>query len=343
VTVSIAGLVNEVAPPLGAKLKAVAIEAPAVGNIQTTTAGLGTGETGAITGTGVDFVALGVVAGMRFKMSASAVAANNGWYRALNVTTTRIGCDQVPAGFATDTAAAVQIRLWLPDYLRDGTATVVWYDFERSMPDLAVAEFDTFPSMVPSVYSLSLTPRGLLGGTMEFVGANFANVATTRPGGSPTDVTLDALGAIPRTGDPFDTSSNVAQVTEAGAVLPAVIRQLDLSLANGLSGREVVGQLGFSGFHRGILAPTATLRSYYASNSLRAKLLNDTASGLAAVLTDPNGTRAFIIDYPSGKFTEGNLEGIQISGQRELPLTFQAQEHTGFSCAVQLFRFAEYG
>ncbi|MGE4163867.1 MAG: phage tail tube protein [Vicinamibacterales bacterium] len=341
-TVSTTGLVNETAPPQGARLKAVGIEAPAAGNIAATTSGLAAGASGAITGTGVDFVALGMVAGMWFKASGfTGTAANNGWYRALSVAAGRIECDIVPSGFAPDAAGAVQIRLWLPDYLRDGQDTVVWYDFERQLPDLAVPEYDSFISMLPVTWGLDLSPQGILGCSVDFVGANFAN-STTRPGGTPTDVLLDPLGVIPRSGEPFDTSSNVATIREGAAALPAALTQVGFSIANGGGALPVIGQLGAGRLTRARFRPSATLRSYYLANTLRAKLLNDTLTGLQTVLTDPNGTRAFVIDYPSGKFTEGNLEGIQVDSQRQLPLTFQAVEHVAYNCAAQLMRFAEF-
>lgn len=340
-TVATAGLVNEAAPPLGARIKAVGIEAPAATNIQATTSGLAAGSSGAITGTGVDFVALGMVAGMWFKPSGFATAANNGWCRALSVASGRIECDVVPTGFATDTATGVQVRLWLPDYLRDGQDTVVWYDFERQLQDLAVPEYDSFITMVPSVFGIDLTPQGLMGCSMDFVGANFAN-STTRPGGSPTDVTLDPLGAIPRTGEPYDTSAGVAQIREGSAALAAIVTRIGYSIANTAAALPVIGQLGAGRLSRGRFRPTATLGSYYLSNSLRTKLLNDTATGLSSILTDPIGTRAVILDYPTGKFTEGNLEGIQVDGQRQLPLTFQATESTAYGCSCQIARFAEF-
>lgn len=341
VTVAVSGLVNEAAPPLGARLKAVGIEAPAAGNISLTTAGLGTGEVAIINGTGVDFVALGVVAGMWFKGSAFPIAANNGWFRVLNVTTTRLGLDRAPSGVATDTAAGVQARLYLPDYLRNGSAAVVWFDLERALPQLTVPEWHYFLSMVPSSWTLRLTPQAILDCTLDFVGSKRLT-QTTRVAGA-TDVTADALGAVPRTGEMFDTSSNVAEVKRGNARMVDVVTDLTYTIPNGLSGLKVLANLGAGRLVRARFRPTVALASYYDSRDFLVNLENDTAVGVSTILTDPIGTRAFVIDYPTAKIQTGDVEGIQPDSELSSPFTLGAyKDPAGFGFSAQLQRFEEY-
>lgn len=341
-TIPTAGLVDEAAPPQYARLKAVGIEAPNVGDISISTAGLGTGEVAIITGVGIDFTALGIVAGMPFKASGFATAADNGWYRALNVTATRIGVDRAPTGVATDTAAAVKVRLWLPDYLRNGTAALTWFDIERDLPQLTVPEWHYFLSMVPATWNLQLSPQAILNNTLEFVGSKRTTTAVSRASGA-TTVTVDTLGAVPRTGEMFDTSSNVAEIKTGNTKLVDVVTQATWQISNGANGLPVVGNLGAGRIVRPRFRPTLTLTSYYDSRGLLANLENDTAVGLSSILTDPVGTRAFAIDYPSAKISSGDLDGIQVDSEINQPLTFGAyRDPAGFGYSAQLARWEEF-
>lgn len=340
ITVPTTGLVNETAPPVGARIKAVGIEAPSAGNISLTTSGLGTGEVAIINGTGVDFTALGIVAGMWFKASEFPTAANNGWYRALNVTATRIGCSHAPTGVTTDTASAVQVRLWIADVLRDGTAALVWFDLERQLPQLATPEYHYFLSMVPNAWTLGISSQAIQTCQMGFIGSK-RTTGTSRVAGA-TDVTADAAGAIPRTGDFFDASNNVARITLGNTKLVDVVLDAQWNIANNASGVPVVGNLGAGRILRPAFGPTFTLRNYYDSRSILANIENDTVVGIASILTDPLGTRAFVVDFPSSKITQMDLNDIQPNGELEAPATFSAIEDTTFNCMVNLCRIEEY-
>lgn len=340
VTVPVTGLVNNAAPNAGYRIKAVGIEAPAAGNISISTAALGAGEVAIITGAGVDFVALGVVAGMWLKGAVFPITANNGWFRVLNVTTTRLGLDRAPSGVTTDTAAAVQVRLYMPDYLRNGAAALSWFDIERSLPQLTVPEWHYFLSMVPSTWTIRITPQGIMTCTLDFVGSKRLT-GTARVAGA-TDPTADALGAIPRVGDMFDTSSNVAQVMQGNTRLVDVVTDLTYSIANGVAGLPVVANLGFGRVVRARFRPTVSLASYYDSRDLLANLENDTAVGISTVLTDPIGTRAFVIDYPSAKIQSGDVDGIQPDSELTNPLNFGAFKDPTLLISAQLMRFEEY-
>jgi len=340
VTVSTAGLVDEAAPPLGARVKVVGVEAPAAGNISLTTAGLGAGEVAIINGTGIDFVACGIVAGMWLKGAVFPITANNGWFRVLNVTTTRLGLDIAPSGVATDTAAAAQVRLYMPDYLRDGILAATWFDIERALPQLTVPEWHYGISHIPKALNFSLTPQGIATCTMDFVGSTRSS-GTARVAGA-TDITADALSALPRVGEMFDTSSNVAQVKQGNTSLVGTITQAGFSIDNGISGLPVVGQLGAGRILKPRFRPSINLTSYYDSRALLAFIEADTAVGVSTVLTDPLGTRAFIIDYPSTKLLSGDPDGIQVDSEINQPIQLAAFANMPYACAAQLQRFEEY-
>lgn len=341
VTVSTAGLVNEAAPPLGARLKTVGIEAPSAGDIALTTSGIAGTEVCIITGTGISFVDLGVVAGMWFKASGFAgTTANNGFFRALSVTATEIRCDRAPTGIATDAAATEQVRLWLSDILRDGTDAIVWYDLERSLPQLAVPEFHYFLSMLPNSWTLQLTPQAITQCQLGFVG-NRRTTGTARVAGA-TDLTADPAGALPRTGEMYDTSNNVAKILLGNTPLIDVVTDCSWQIANNAAGLPVVGNLGAGRINRPAFGPILGLNRYYDSRDVLASIEADTVVSLASILTDPVGTRAFVLDYPSAKTLSADLNDIVADQELSSPVQFGAIENTTFGCQVQLQRIEEY-
>ncbi len=340
-TVDITGLVNEAAPPLGARAKVVGVEAPANGNISLTTAGLGAGEVAIINGTGIDFLACGIVPGMWLKAANFPTVANNGFFRALNVTATRIGADIAPTGVATDTAAAAQVRLYMPDYLRDGSAAITWFDIERYLPQLATPEYHYFLSMLPNAFNLNLGPQDIINCDLGFVGSR-RTTGTSRVA-SPTDLTADALDVLPRTGDMYDSSSNIARILMGNTPLVDLVEQCAWQIQNNASGLPVVGNLGAGRILRPSFGPTLSLTQYYESRAgFLASLEADTALSVSMVMTDPLGTKAFVIDYPQAKVLADDLNDIVVDSELDAPINIGAVEHVAFGCMVQLMRWEQY-
>ena len=345
VTVSTAGLVNEAAPPAAARLKAVGFEGAAADI--TATAG-GTNSIGA---TALNLTTLGLARGMWLKVGGTAAgnkfatAANNGWVRisvsaTTPITATTIILDRVPAGWATDAGTGKTIQVWVPDWITNAADALVWFDLERQLPQLATDEYHYLISCVPTSLVLAIQAGQLKDAQMAFIGASGSEV-TARVAGA-TDPTADSLGTIPRVGSAFDASNNVAQIAEGGSLLTDVVTGLTWTIANGVQGLRVVGRRGFGRITRQRFRPTVALQAYYDSKATLDKLGNDTETSLHSIFTDPNGTRAFIVDYPSAKLASGAVQGIQADGQLQVPYGFSARRQTNLSASVMLCRLEEY-
>src|ERR1041385_4053979 len=102
------------------------------------------------------------------------------------------------------------------------------------MPQLAVPEYHYFLSMVPTTWDIRLTPQEILNNALTFVGSK-RTTGTSRVAGA-TDPTRDAVGAVPRTGEMFDTSSNVAQILQGNTRLVDVVTDCSWQIANGANG-----------------------------------------------------------------------------------------------------------
>lgn len=344
-TVATAGLVNEAAPPAGAKAKVVGFEGVS-GDITATQGG-----TNSLGSTTLDFTTLGLRRGMWLKIGGTAAgvkfgtAANNGWARisvsaATPISANTIVLDRVPTGWATDNGAGKTIQVWIPDMIWDGTAAFTWFDIERALPQLATPEWHYFVSMIPTALNLVIQAGQLKDAQMTFVGAG-RSIVTSRFAGA-TDPASDHLGALPRVGSAFDASNNVAQIAEGGTPLVDAVTGLTWTIANNVNGIPVVGRRGFGRLTRARLRPTVQLQSYYDDKNILQKLEQDTETSLHSIFTDPNGSRAFVVDYPAAKLSAAPLQGIQADGQLQVPYTFGAIAHTLMDAVTVLQRFPEY-
>lgn len=330
--------VAEPAPPAAARLKVVGIEAPAATNIAATVTGLAAGSSGAITGTGVDFVALGVVAGMWFKASGFAIDTdNNGWYRALSVATGRIECDIVPTGFGADAATGVQVRLWLGDYLRNGT-TKKSYTVEVQYQDLTVPEFEYYSGMRVATHSINGESQAIVKGGFSFMGASVNNY-TARNNGS--GVGTDR--AAP-TNDIMNTSDNVGALFENGVAVasPNAVTGFSLQVDNTLRRRNAIGSAFSIDIGLGRCMVTGNLKFYYGSNAILTRIRNGTASSFMARFTDPAGTKALLYDIPRLKFSSGAPQVSGVDTDRMMEAAFQGLRSPTFGYTLHVQRFEEY-
>ena len=331
----------EAAPGASARMKVVGIEG-ASGDI-TATAG-GTNFIGA---TAANFINQGFVAGMWAKIGGTAAgtkfatAADNDWVHISAVTATQLTLDVVPAGWATDAGAAKTIQIWMGDYIRNGT-TARSFAGEVQFQDLATVEYDVYSGLRVGGWTLSANAQQILQSAFSFLGANATN-STTRTAGS-TDDAEDILGAIPRVGDVFNASSNVARIAEAGAALagPNYVQAFSLALSNTLRRQNSIGKLTSHGIGAGRVQVTGKLTTYYGSNAVRTKLLAGTATSLDARFVDPNGTRAVTVDLPRVKLVAGTPQVSGVDTDRILDLDLQALKHATLGYTIQVQRFEEF-
>lgn len=339
-TYTTTGLTIEASPPGTARTKVVGIEG-ASADISAQA-----GATNSLTTSALNWTTLGIVAGMWLKVGGAAAgtqfatAANNDWVRVSAVTSTVLTLDRVPSGWTTDTGTSKTIRLWVGDYLRNGT-TKKSFSFEQQYQDLTSPEYDVFSGMLANSFSLQADAQAIKSLSLEFQGLSATN-GTTRFTGS-TDTATDYLGAVPRTGDVFNTSSNVARLAEGGsAITGSYVLALSVALNNNLRRQNAVGSLASVGMGAGRAVVTGNLNTYYGSNAIRTKLLNGTATSLDARFADPNGTRAYVLDMPRVKLTDGSPEGIQSDSDRTINMAFQALKDSTLGYTIQLQRFEEF-
>ncbi|TFH65749.1 MAG: hypothetical protein E4G91_01330 [Candidatus Zixiibacteriota bacterium] len=183
-------------------------------------------------------------------------------------------------------------------HLRNG---VVLKSFllEKAFTD--VNEFFTFTGMRVGTAALNIAPGEILNGSFGFQGQNSTVQGTSIVAGllSPETVPIAA-------NDVFNAVDNVANVLIDGVADPDVcFTEISIAIDNSLRFQPCIGQLESSGIGVGRNSITGTLAAYFVNRTFYEKYINfDTVS---ISFTVALGGNTYLIDFPSVKFTNGEV------------------------------------
>lgn len=294
-TVVVAGtptLVDESAPPAGAKIKVVGFIG-ASGDITAVASGLGS--------TTLDFTTLGLVVGQWIKIGGTAStdkfanAALNVWARITAITTNLIALDHKPAGWTTDAGTGKTIKVWFGDYLRNGS-TKMSSTVQLGFLDQDPVNYITFAGLTPTTLSLNFEPRRPLVGSVGFLGLT-ASISETATDASPDAATsTEVMNAV----------SDVGLIAEGGSavVAPNYIQRLSINVNNRLREDGGVGIFGIATVGVGRLQITGDFRTYFGTRAIYEKLVNSTATTIASVIGKNN--QAYVFYLPKVKIRGGS-------------------------------------
>jgi hypothetical protein len=177
------------------------------------------------------------------------------------------------------------------DILRNGT-TAKSYTVEAEFA--SITQFHTFKGCRVDTLSLAITPGEIITGTVGFQGKLDTIQGTTAGTGAAT--------AAP-TNDPMNGVDHVSAITEGGATIELL--GINLSLANNLRMRRVLGTLSPDDIGYGRCVVTGDIRLYFADATLLTKYMDQTRSNLHFTLTDVQGN-AYAIRVDELKYTDGD-------------------------------------
>lgn len=329
--IKLAGGTIEAAPPAAARAKAVGFEG-ASGDITATAGGLGS--------TALDFTTLGLVVGQWLWVGGPsagttfATAAVRGWCRISAIAATALTFDIKPAGWGVDAGAAKTIRAYFGDYIRNGT-TRRSYTIEQQFQDLAVPTYEYYKGMVPTALEFDVKSQDILTGKTTFMGMTVADPSAVRFTGA-TDV------AAP-TNDVMNSSDNVGSVLVNGVELTGnYVTSLNLSIDNAGRRNTSIGSKFSRDIKSGRVSVMGKVEMYYDDATVLTYIRNSTAVGFFFPISDPGGTKAYLMDMPRVKFGDGNPTVPGVDTDRMLPTDFQALRHPTLGYTIQIQRLEEY-
>lgn len=323
------GGIVEAVPPIGARLKAIGFEG-AAGDIVATAGGL--------TSTATNFITMGIIVGMWIWVGGAAAgqkyatAANFGWARVTSVAAGALGLDNLPAGWGADAGAGKTIRVFFGDVIRNGT-TKRTFSLEVQLQDVSI--FDYFTGMMADSLEFGLAARSLVDVTVGWLGRSMTSLVSRIAGA--TDILAPIF-------DVLNTSSNVGQIFENGAVIPGAnfVMSAGISIKNNLRRRNALGTLASVDIVPGRFVVDGSLGTYFGDNTIRNKILNSVASSVMFVLSDGTGPRGYLFDMPRVKFLEGDPQSGGVDTDRTLSPRYQALRSPTFGYTLHVQRVEEY-
>lgn len=236
-----------------------------------------------------DFVVAGIVVGMWIKVAGftgAGVTADNGFFRVLTVTATKITVD---ANLVDDSAGeSVTITSKMA---RNGTANRSFL-LEKRFNDISI--FQQLRGMVPNTLSLEMRTRSILTGALSFVGAQGLYTGSTVAGSSVAAATNTAM----------DASGSITALYEGGTLVTSPIFSMTLDINANAAGRPAIANRYPIGVRLGVLEISGALEIYFESATLANKFINHTPSSIRLQFLDNNG-KFFAMSLPRVFFTEG--------------------------------------
>jgi hypothetical protein len=319
------GLVDEAAPPAGARMKCVGFEGPS-GDITATATGLAA--------TTVDFTVFNMVVGQWVKIGGTAngdrfaTAACNGWARITAIGVSALTLDNLPAGWATDAGTGKTIRVFFGDYMRNGV-TRSTMSVERGFLSQTTPTYILQRGLLVDQFSLDFSNRQIVTGAFSLLG--LTGVQGTSANGASYD---DAPNA-----PPANSNLSLQALSENGAAITSAnwASQFTLSLANNARRIEAVGNDGAVEMGVGEGMVTGRLDTYFSSNAFLTKLFSNTLTSLSARTVI--GSQAIIHTLPAVTFTDGASNAAAKNQDVKLPLSFMSSLDTLTNCQIQADRF----
>lgn len=215
-------------------------------------------------------------------------ATNNGWFKVLSASTTKIIVSN--RSLLVDESSGTSRTIKKCPQITNGVQLTT-FNIEKSFLDLTNI-FSLYTGMAINTMSLDVPVDGIVTGSFEFMGTREQSKASS--GGSGYE---DAPTTIP-----MATVNDFDNLFEAEISIS--IMNFTLSLTNDLRSRLEAGTLGPASFGVGSIAVTGTLQVYLTSHALIDKYLNHVETSLAIALKDANGG-GYVIDLPACRLTNG--------------------------------------
>lgn len=270
-------------------------------------------------GSGTDFATVGDGEFVEVKKGSSAPS----YYRVVSATNTVLTV-QGPVSEATGSDIVISRGA----HATNGSTSHA-FSFERKYTDQASPTYEYLTGLEVDTFSLTAAASSLVTASFGMLGRKHT-VGTSR-GGSVTDGSDNSA-------TPFNASTNVATIGEAGAPGLQVCTELTMEVANNLRQLNVIGVEGASSVGAGEFNVTGSLSVYFDDKTLLEKLLENTATSISFGFSDGTGN-ALLFEMPAVKFTEGVPE---VSGKNEdvmLNLGYQAYRDATLGYTLRVTRF----
>ncbi len=215
---------------------------------------------------------------------------------------------------------------WTSDVLLNGTVPKS-FSFEEISDFGATKAYNRFSGVMIDEFSLDLTARALVKGSISLVGQKESTGAAIVTGATYLAPTITNI----------DSSLSVSSMTVSGVVPSPKLKGLTLAIKNNLSIRDVVNDLYSLEFGMGVCDATGTLNCYFEDQSLYSAVL---AHGEAAISLTVGATanKKYTFLIPRARFLSGERK---LGGKNDdvmISVPFRAIYDPVTGCSIKITR-----
>lgn len=299
-------IVDEAAPPVGAKLEVVGFKFPAADLALTVTSGVPKLTSAAIT-----LTSLGLIVGewvfLGGDVALSAYVNNRGYARIASISATEITFDDTSWTPVAEAATGLSVRIFFGTVIKNENvaANIVRrsYNLERTLgPGTEVGQLQAeyLEGAVPNEFTLNIPQADKLNADLSFVASDYNTVE----GGATSDLQLKAGSRVSALGeDAFNTSSDVYRIkmnildpaTSAPTPLFGYVTEANISINNGVTPNKAVGVLGAFEQSAGNFEVTGSVEAYFATVGAVQAVRNNADVALNVITASQNVGMVFDI------------------------------------------------
>jgi len=179
------------------------------------------------------------------------------------------------------------------------------FTVERKFANLDTPEYHRYTGLEINTLNLTVAPDAMITGTFGAIAQDYA---------IDTSIVSGATYPAATTTEPFDSFSGT--INEGGSPIGSVTA-IDMTLENGLNPLFVIGSATTDLPSIGKSRVTGNLTVFFQSKALLDKFINETASSLVFVLSDPAGN-TYDFTFPNIKYNGGQPD---VDGEGEVTIS----------------------
>lgn len=264
--------------------------------------------------------------GQWIKVAGYVDAADNGFHQVIS----KPSNDKVIVGSTLVTEAGTANETIQGRNLRNGT-TARSYLFERRQSDISPELFEQFVGIMFDRLAMAFQTDAIVTGSLTCLGS-----AMLTPSGATVG---DGSPNAKSTSSPTNTITQTGSIREAGATPSAVVRSINMQLANNLRAqRGISGGAAADGIGEGDAVVTGSLEAFLLDGSLLTKSQAHTPTSLDWRVTDSTG-RVLIFTIPSLYLGEGSLPAQGKNQDRLQSYPFEARKDPTYGFSIQMDYF----
>lgn len=285
-----------------------------------------TAATHTIADSGTAFtVANGYAVGLLVRITGS-TAGNNGIYRIATRADGSLVIDTTSGDFTADESANAALKIELGSYITAGSTfqsfTICKQDTEAS----GSAFQEVFTGMAVESATLRIGVGNILTGSFNFVGKNSSVGGTARTFVDISGADQDVMNAI----SDFDMNVNGTDID--------VVTEMNWQLKNNLRARKVVGTLGAKSIALGNVEGSGTTTGLVSGIGDYQQWIDFVDS--TNILKFTKGTKAYAIDHPRVKYSDGGTSNSGVNTDLSLALSFVTLRDSTLGISARMYRFA---